>query len=71
MRGLSATWTRIRVSLEQVPEPLRPAQEALDPDYDPWAGFTLSPARSPGARSGASEPGGERRLVTRRRTGYV
>jgi DNA ligase D-like protein (predicted polymerase) len=32
MRGRSSTWTRIRVNLEHVPEALRPAQEALDPD---------------------------------------
>jgi DNA ligase D-like protein (predicted polymerase) len=40
MRGRSSTWTRVRVNLEHVPEALRPAQEALDPDYDPWAGAT-------------------------------
>jgi DNA ligase D-like protein (predicted polymerase) len=38
MRGRSTTWTRIRLNLENVPPELRPAQEALDPDYDPWAG---------------------------------
>jgi bifunctional non-homologous end joining protein LigD len=38
MRGRSATWTRVRVNLEHVPEALRPRQERLDPDYDPWAG---------------------------------
>jgi DNA ligase D-like protein (predicted polymerase) len=38
MRGRSSTWTRVRVNLEHVPEDLRPAQEPLDPDYDPWAG---------------------------------
>ncbi|MBV8307311.1 MAG: non-homologous end-joining DNA ligase [Gammaproteobacteria bacterium] len=32
MRGRYSTWTRIRVNLEHVPEELRPAQEALDPD---------------------------------------
>ncbi|MBV9695734.1 MAG: non-homologous end-joining DNA ligase [Gammaproteobacteria bacterium] len=32
MRGRYTTWTRIRVNLEHVPENLRPAQEALDPD---------------------------------------
>ncbi|MDQ3034630.1 MAG: non-homologous end-joining DNA ligase [Myxococcota bacterium] len=37
MRGKNTTWTRIRVNLEHVPEPLRPAQEALEVDYDPWA----------------------------------
>jgi bifunctional non-homologous end joining protein LigD len=40
MRGRSSTWTRIRVNLEHVPETLRPDQEALDPEYDPWAGAT-------------------------------
>jgi DNA ligase D-like protein (predicted polymerase) len=35
MRGRSATWTRIRVNLEHVPETLRPAQEPLDPDDAP------------------------------------
>jgi hypothetical protein len=32
MRGRFHTWTRIRVNLQNVPEDLRPAQEALDPD---------------------------------------
>jgi hypothetical protein len=36
MRGRSTTWTRIRVNLRHVPEADRPAQEPLDPDYDPW-----------------------------------
>ena len=40
MRGRSTTWTRVRVNLEHVPEALRPSQEALESDYDPWAGFT-------------------------------
>jgi hypothetical protein len=35
MRGRSSTWTRIRVNLRHVPEPLRPAQETPDPDEDP------------------------------------
>jgi DNA ligase D-like protein (predicted polymerase) len=39
MRGRSTTWTRIRVNLEHVPPELRPAQEPLDPEYDPWAGM--------------------------------
>jgi DNA ligase D-like protein (predicted polymerase) len=39
MRGRSTTWTRIRVNLSHVPEVERPPQEALDPDYDPWAGY--------------------------------
>ena len=35
MRGRFRTWTRIRVNLQHVPESLRPAQEALDPDDTP------------------------------------
>ena len=43
MRGRHKTWTRVRVNLVHVPESDRPAQEALDPDYDPsveWLGQT-------------------------------
>jgi bifunctional non-homologous end joining protein LigD len=39
MRGRSSLWYRIRVNLQHVPEPLRPPQEPLESDYDPWAGF--------------------------------
>jgi DNA ligase D-like protein (predicted polymerase) len=39
MRGRSTVWYRLRVNLVHVPETLRPAQEPLDPDYDPWAGY--------------------------------
>jgi DNA ligase D-like protein (predicted polymerase) len=38
MRGRSSTWTRVRVNLEHVPEALRPAPEALDPDDAPGGG---------------------------------
>jgi bifunctional non-homologous end joining protein LigD len=37
MRGRFHTWTRVRINLQHVPEPLRPAQEAFDPDDDPWS----------------------------------
>jgi DNA ligase D-like protein (predicted polymerase) len=40
MRGRSSAWYRVRVNLEHVPEALRPRQEPLDPDYDPYAGFS-------------------------------
>jgi DNA ligase D-like protein (predicted polymerase) len=43
MRGRSHTWTRIRLNLEHVPEPLRPPQEPLDPNDAPRQ--TPSPAR--------------------------
>jgi DNA ligase D-like protein (predicted polymerase) len=46
MRGRSATWTRIRVNLRNVPEAERPPQEALEVDYDPWDGY--SPPRGRG-----------------------
>jgi bifunctional non-homologous end joining protein LigD len=39
MRGRSSLWYRVRVNLIHVPEGDRPAQEPLDPDYDPWAGY--------------------------------
>jgi hypothetical protein len=39
MRGRSTTWTRIRVRLSNVPHELRPEQEPLEVDYDPWAGY--------------------------------
>jgi hypothetical protein len=35
MRGRFHTWTRIRLNLQHVPEPLRPPQEPLDPDDTP------------------------------------
>jgi bifunctional non-homologous end joining protein LigD len=38
MRGRSSTWTRVRINLQHVPEPLRPAQEPLDPDDEPGWG---------------------------------
>jgi bifunctional non-homologous end joining protein LigD len=38
MRGRSTTWYRIRLNLRNVPEGSRPPQEALEVDYDPWAG---------------------------------
>lgn len=36
MRGRSSLWYRIRINLQHVPEPERPAQEQLIVDYDPW-----------------------------------
>jgi bifunctional non-homologous end joining protein LigD len=39
MRGRATLWYRVRVNLTHVPETDRPAQEPLDPDYDPWAGY--------------------------------
>jgi bifunctional non-homologous end joining protein LigD len=50
MRGRSSTWTRIRVNLRHVPEDQRPAEEAPDPDYDPWHGWGSAP-RKPRAKT--------------------
>jgi bifunctional non-homologous end joining protein LigD len=42
MRGRFRTWTRIRVNLQHVPDAIRPAEEALDPDetFDDWKGVS-------------------------------
>jgi bifunctional non-homologous end joining protein LigD len=40
MRGRSSLWYRVRLNLIHVPTGMRPPQEPLDADYDPWAGFT-------------------------------
>ncbi len=37
MRGRFHTWTRVRLNLQHVPEELRPPQEDLDPNHDPWS----------------------------------
>lgn len=42
MRGSSSLWYRVRVNLQHVPEELRPPQEPLLADYDPWSGRTPS-----------------------------
>ncbi len=46
MRGRSSTWTRIRVNLRHVPEALRPAGEAPDPDDDPTREWRVHRAAS-------------------------
>ena len=51
MRGRHNTWTRIRVNLQHVPDALRPAQEALDPDdeglsVNAWNAQPRRPSRS-------------------------
>ena len=45
MRGRSTTWTRIRVNLSNVPPEIRPEQEPLEVDYDPWVEWS-GPDRS-------------------------
>ena len=46
MRGRSYVWYRVRVNLIHVPEAERPAQEPLEVDYDPWAGYEWPDRRS-------------------------
>jgi len=50
MRGRYSTWTRIRINLEHVPETLRPAQEALDPDDAKDASTRVSAGGQPQRR---------------------
>ncbi len=52
MRGRSSTWTRIRVNLRHVPEADRPPQEALEVDFDPWAGVVFDGEWPPGQPTG-------------------
>jgi bifunctional non-homologous end joining protein LigD len=58
MRGRSSLWYRVRVNLSHVPEAERPPQEALDPDYDPWAGYAW-PDRSGQAERAARRSSGK------------
>ena len=54
MRGRYTTWTRVRVNLQNVPEKLRPAQEALDPDDEPHVSAENVKPRTPArARKGS------------------
>jgi hypothetical protein len=61
MRGRAYVWYRLRVNLIHVPEDKRPAQEPLDPDYNPRRA-TSGPTRA-ASRSG-------RRRRSRRRTAH-
>jgi DNA ligase D-like protein (predicted polymerase) len=45
MRGRYTTWTRIRLNLSNVPDEMRPKQEPLEVDYDPWAELERAPRR--------------------------
>jgi bifunctional non-homologous end joining protein LigD len=57
MRGRSSLWYRVRVNLVHVPEADRPAQEALDPDYDPMTEWLpTSPPTAGSADDGAGDP---------------
>ena len=48
MRGRFHTWTRIRINLQHVPEPLRPAQEPIESDATiaGWPADATPPKRS-------------------------
>ncbi len=50
MRGRHATWTRIRVNLQHVPESLRPDQEVLDPDEDLASDWDVKAPNAPRRR---------------------
>ena len=64
MRGRAYVWYRLRVNLIHVPEELRPAQEPLDPDYDPWEGYEWpdqggQPVRAPKKKPAPDGPPGD------------
>ena len=40
MRGPSSIWYRIRINLQHVPEPDRPARDELIADYNPWEHYS-------------------------------
>ncbi|MBI3400648.1 MAG: DNA polymerase domain-containing protein [Acidobacteria bacterium] len=71
MRGRFRTWTRIRINLQHVPEPLRPVQEPLDPDdnVNDWEGPLVNPGwpRS-SSRGDVTDPGRPRRKPSKVRT---
>lgn len=46
LRGRSTTWTRVRINLRNVPEPLRPPQETPDPDDAGTAADGRKPPRN-------------------------
>ncbi len=54
MRGRYTAWWRVRVNLEHVPEQRRPAQEALEVDYDPG---DIRPVRAGGPSRRAGSEG--------------
>ena len=58
MRGRSAVWYRVRVNLIHVPEADRPTQEALESDFDPWAGQDIEAwkAATSGSRARSAKP---------------
>jgi hypothetical protein len=57
MRGRSSTWTRIRVNLRNVPEPLRPPQETPDPDDDPTREWrTMHASKRVSKKTAAGQP---------------
>ena len=67
MRGRFATWTRIRLNLQHVPDALRPVQETLDPDDAPkswgpddveeWKRMTSTRRRRPRKAASKSHDG--------------
>jgi bifunctional non-homologous end joining protein LigD len=57
MRGRSAVWYRIRVNLIHVPEAMRPGQEPLESDFDPWAGQDIEAWKAATAGPRARRPG--------------
>ena len=53
MRGRSATWTRVRVNLQHVPEEQRPTQEPIAASPEELSGWIGPPRKPSRARSAA------------------
>jgi bifunctional non-homologous end joining protein LigD len=66
LRGRHRTSTRVRLNLQHVPDALRPAQEALDPNED-MAEEWIGPTRRHPAVDGISDPRTRRRPSRARR----
>jgi hypothetical protein len=72
MRGRYRTWTRVRVNLQHVPEPLRPPQEPLDPDEnmaDEWAKAIEREQKRAAANGEPTDPSRRRRRPSPARKG--
>ena len=67
MRGRFHTWTRVRVNLQHVPEDLRPAQEALDPDEEVGGWSPTDREAWAAMKSKTTSPGVARRAPSRER----
>jgi len=69
MRGRSAVWYRVRVNLIHVPEVMRPGQEPLESDYDPWVGQDIEAWKAATAGPRARRAGSATKTVRQPKEG--